>query len=547
MSARTVETNLRPLHRSFQVARRRLWWETGMLTLARGLCVTLALALLGALLAAWQVPTSVRDSFWIAGAVAFLVGLGAALALRPSASQAARAADIRLGLHQQLGTAEELLSRGREGALVSLQINRASDIAAELEMSKAFPRLPKKEGVLALLLAAATTGLVIMVALGITLPNPISAIHLPDLPWSAPKAVEQDPFGNPQGAQQPKPSSPALDQVSRMLDQIQKQAQQAGSSSAATSAALAQASAELNRIADQSRARQQALDSLSRELQGTAAGRDAAQSLREGNYSQAADQLRQMGQQSDQLSQAAKQELADALNRAASQSSDPNLANSEQNAANALKQGDYSSVTDSTDKLAQSVQDAANQRVTQSELAQTWQRLQQMNQQFGQGSQNNQNGLTPPSAQGAPGADQKQAGLQQNGQQLAQQGQGSQSGSEFGPPQAGNGNGNGGGRQPGSGAPGNSRGGPPLGNQNPRLGPDGKPLDVQGQVAGQFPGDQNGSSEPPSVLKQGTGNSAPSSVGGGANGPLSVPAENVLVPGDRRPTVRNYFSDGSGE
>ncbi|MCL4531773.1 MAG: hypothetical protein M1582_01035, partial [Actinobacteria bacterium] len=219
------------------------------------------------------------------------------------------------------------------------------------------------------------------------------------------------------------------------------------------------------------------------------------------------------------------------------------LSKSERDAADQLRQGDYSSVVDSTDKLAQSVQDAANQRVSQGELAQTWQRLQQLNQQFGQaGSQNNQNALTPPVAQGSQEAGQRQAGLQQAQQQGNQ---GGQQGSELGPPQAGSGNV--GGRQPGSGAPGNSRGGPPLGSQNPRLGPDGKPLELQGQVAGQFPGEPGGNSEPPSVLRQGTGNSAPSTVGGGANGPLSVPAENVFVPGDRRPTVRDYFSDGSGE
>lgn len=544
MSARTMETDLQPLHRSLQSARRRLWWQKGLLALARSLCVALGLAFTGALLTAWQAPEPVRNWFWIAGGLMPLAGLGAALAIRPSASQAARVVDLRLGLRQQLGTAEELLSRGREGHLVSMQISRASGVAEELEVSKAFPLLPRRESALALALAGATAGVMMLVALGVTLPNPISAIHLPSLSRGAAKALDQDPFSNPREADRPKPKSPAVDQVNRMLDQIQKQAQQGGVSSAATSAALAQANAELNRIANESRIRQEALDNLAKELQGTAAGREAAQTLRQGEYSQAAQQLRQMGQQSDQLSASAKQELADALNRAANESRDAkDLSKSERDAADQLRQGDYSSVVDSTDKLAQSVQDAANQRVSQGELAQTWQRLQQLNQQFGQaGSQNNQNALTPPVAQGSQEAGQRQAGLQQAQQQGNQ---GGQQGSELGPPQAGSGNV--GGRQPGSGAPGNSRGGPPLGSQNPRLGPDGKPLELQGQVAGQFPGEPGGNSEPPSVLRQGTGNSAPSTVGGGANGPLSVPAENVFVPGDRRPTVRDYFSDGSGE
>ncbi len=544
MSAQTVANNLQPLHQGFRVARRRLWLQKGILILARSLSVAFGLALLGALSAAWQAPEPVRSGFWTAGTLAFLAGLVAALVLRPSASQAARAVDLRLGLRQQLGTAEELLARGAEGTLVSTQIARASNLAGEVEISRAFPLLPRREMAQATLLAAATGLVMVLVSMGMTLPNPISAIHLPSLGGGAAKEAAQDPFSNPRNANPSKPGSPAVDQVNRMLDQIQKQAQQGALSRAGTSAALAQANAELNRIANESRIRQEALDNLAKELQRTAAGREAAQSLQQGNYSQAAEQIRQMGIQSDQLSASAKQELAGALDQAANQSQQAtDLSKSEKDAADQLQQGDYSSVVQSTDQLAQSVQDAANQRVSQGDLAQTWQRLQQMNQQFGQpGSQNNQgqDALSPPVAQAPQGAGQRQTGLQQ------QQGQqGGQQGPSFGPPVAGNGNGNRG--QPGSGTPGNSRGGPPLGNPNQRLGPDGKPLDVQGQVADRFPGQPGGDSEPPSVLRQGTGSSSPSSVGEGANGPLSVPAENVFVPGDRRPTVRDYFSNGSGE
>ncbi len=541
-----MEDNLRPLHRSFGVARRLLWWQRGLLALARSLCAALALALTAAFLAAWQLPQTALNWLWLASGLIPLAGLAIALALRPSRSQAARAVDLHLGLRQQLGTAEELLSRGSEGRLTPLQIARASELAAGLELPRAFPLLPKREAIAALLLAAATALMIGLVSRGMILPNPFSAIHLPSLSREAPKPANQDFFGNPQDTHKPKAQSPAVEQINRLLDQIQKQAQQGTLSSAAASAALAAANSQLNQIASESRNRQQALDNLANSLQGTAAGRDAAQSLRQGNYSQAADQIRQMGQHSDQLSPQAKQELANALNSAASQSqSTPDLAESEKDAANRLQSGDYSSVVQSTDQLAQSVQKAADQRVSQSELANSWQRLQQINQQYGQaGAQNSQSQgmMTPPVAQAAQGASERRSGLQQQNQQPGNQG--GQQGFGEGPPQRG-GNSSAD-RQNGGGSPGNSRGGPPLGNPNPQLGPDGKPLDVQGQIAGQFPGEAGGSSEPPAVLRQGQGNSIPSTVGGGADGPLSVPPENVFVPGERRPTVRDYFNGGSG-
>ncbi len=541
MTIQALDRDLRPLRRSFQSARRRLWLQRGILLLARSLCVALGFDLLAALLTGWQAPEPVLRWFWIAGGVAPLVGIGATMVARPSASEAARAVDLRLGLRQQLGTAEELLSRGTNGPLVSMQIARASDLAGGLSMSRAFPLIPRREAIVALLLAAITACLLLLVGMGVTLPNPLKVIRLPSLPAETPRAAEQDPFGSLREADQPKPRSAALDPVTRMMDDLQRQAQRGSLSSAAASAALAQANAELNRVANESRVRQEALDNLANELRGTAAGREAAESLRQGDYSRAAEQLKEMGQQSDQLSPSAKQELANALNRAASRSQGAgDLSKSEKKAADALQQGDYSSVVQSTDQLAKSVQNAANQTVPQSQLAESWQRLDQLNRQLGQpGTQNGdgQNGLSPPVAQAPQRAAERRSDLQQ-GQQGEQPGQGSgPADGNAAAPAAG---------QPGSGSPGNSRGGPPLGNQNPRLGPDGKPIDVEGQVAGRFPGQPGSDSESPSVLRQGNANSAPSSVGGGASGPLSVPAENVLVPGDRKPTVRDYFSRGSG-
>jgi len=544
-----MEGTVQPLHRGFQQARRLLWWQEALLIIARSLCASLAMALVGCLLAGWRVQDPIPRWFWSASGFTLVLGLAAALALRPSASRAARIVDLRLGLHQQLGTAEELLATGRQGGLASVQVASASELARELEIAKAFPMMPKREVTAAAILAIATTAAATLLALGVVLPNPLSAIHLPSLFGELSDRAGTDPFASAQDESHPRAASPAVDQVNQMLDQIQRQVQQGGLSATAASAALAQASTELNRVAVESRNRQEALDRLAAALQGTAAGKEAARSLQQGDYSQAAQEIRKMGEESDQLSPAAKQELADALRSAASESKDPQLASSETNAADRFSQGGYSSVVDSTRDLAQAVQKAADQRVSQGDLAQTWQRLQQLNRQLGQGEpQNGRSGIAPPVAQGPRGADQRKTGIPQAGRpaQAQQGGQGSEQGMGLGPPQAG-GNDNGSGAQRGSGAPGTSPGGPPLGEVNPGLGPDGNPLDVEGQMAGPFPGDSQDSAEPPSIVRQGTGAASPSDVGGGTGGPLSVPAENVFVPGDRRPTVRDYFSNGSGE
>lgn len=77
--------------------------------------------------------------------------------------------------------------------------------------------------------------------------------------------------------------------------------------------AIQQANSELNRAAQHSSIRQEALDNLATNLRDTAAGSDIAQSLPQGDYQKAAQQLRDLAQQVDQLSPPAKQQLSQAL------------------------------------------------------------------------------------------------------------------------------------------------------------------------------------------------------------------------------------------
>ena len=535
MAVQTVELDVQPLHRSFQMARRRLWWQRGIRTVARSVCVALGAALLASLLAGWQAPEGLLGGLWMAAALAPLAGLLAAILTPPSFSEAARIVDLRLDLQQQLGTAEELLSRGIGGELASLQVARASDLARDLSIARAFPLLPKREASLALLLAVLTTSLLVLVSMGYTLPNPLSAIRLPSFSREETSPAEQDLFGSLRERDAAQRRSPAMEPFRQMLDELERRSQRGSLSGSAAAAALAQANAELNRVAAESRIRQEALEKLASELRGTSAGREAAESLRQGDYDRAAEQLRELGRQSDQLSPTAKRELSEALNRAAARSqSAQQLSRSERSAAEALREDDYSSVVESMDRLARSVEEAADQMVSQSELAEAWQRMQEMGNQLGQSPSqgaNPRSPLSPPVAQAPQGAGERRGDLQQQGSGPGQPQ--AQAGVDGGQPSNG------------SGQPGNTRGGPPLGEEKERLGPDGTPLEVEGRIGDRFPGEPGSDSESPSVLREGKASSLPSSGAQGAEGPISVPDERVIVPGDRRPIVRDYFTRGS--
>lgn len=540
MALRATEPNIQPLRRGFEAARRRFWWQRSLRAVARGVCGALGLALAASLFTAWQAPEVALQALWAASALALLAGLGAAVVMRPSPSQAARLVDHRLGLAQQLGTAEELLARRTTGRLVPAQIERASSLVGRVPISRAFPLAPKREMAVALGLSMATLAVTLLIALGVAIPNPLTALRLPPFLQDAIAPTEQRSPEWQAERDLLRPSSPALDPARQAMEELRRQAQQGSLSAAAAAALLAQANAELNRVASESRMRQEALENLAEELRRTAAGREVATSLRQGDHDQAAEQLREIGQDSDQLSAAAKRELAEALNRSAARSQAArDLAASERNAAQALEQDHYSDVVESMDQLAESVLDAADQMVPQSELAQSWQELEKLAQQLGAlgpQSERAHGALSPPVAQG-PQAPAERAREMQQGSQGDGQGMGMEAGTQEGDMP---------GQQPGIGPqPGDGRGGPPLGEQHGRLGPDGSELDVQGEVGDSFPGEGDPSSEPPSVLRQGRADIDSSSDTQGPSSRTTVPAENVLVPGERRSTIREYFSRGA--
>lgn len=537
MAVQELGFGVRPLFRSFQSARRWLWLQRGIKTLAIALCASGIFATAASALSLFQAPAGLLSWLWTACYIAPAAGLLAALLSRPSESLAVRTVDARLGLDQRLGTAHELLTRGSPSALVPWQLSQASDLAAETPVSRAFPLLPKREVAAAALLFAVATAMLWLMSLGVTLKNPFQEIRMPASAAKPATPPERQLFGKTVAAEAAGPKSPALDPTRQMLSQIERQAQRGALSSAAAASALQQASAELNRAAQNSASRQQALDNLSAQLRGTAAGADAAQSLRQGDYQKAVQQLKELGQQSDELSAAAKDQLAQALSQAASQSQSlPQLSRAENQAAQALRRSDSAYVGNAMNRLAQAVDDTGKQVVSQSDLAQTWQQLSDLSKQLAGTDQSSARSAAqaPPAAQSAQGAGEKSSSQSQAAASSNDQNPGDPMAGAMGQNT---------GQSPAGGQPGNTPGGPPMGDPNQIQGADGKSLELSGKVGGNFPQQSDPSNEQPSIMREGDASSASSGSDQPGGAATSAPAENVFVPGDRRAIVRDYFSD----
>lgn len=301
---------------------------------------------------------------------------------------------------------------------------------------------------------------------------------------------------------------------------------------------------------------QQDLNRLAQALNGQSASQQASDSLRQGDYNKAASQLSQLGQQNDQLSDAAKQGLSDALNQAAQGSSTtPDLQQSEQAAADALANGDYRSIAGAMKELGQAVQSAGRDVVPQQQLAKNYPLPtpppDQGQQQNGTGN-GNSNGQGQSGSQQGSGNQQGQQGQQgQSGQQggAGQQGQDGQSGQSGQSGQNGSQGQNGGQSSPSQDNEGQSKGGS-AGDGTRVNGPkddtalnvQGNPFELEGKPDSNAnkPGQKN---DQPALSLDG------SSASGGAISPgqgsaVTAPGESNNPPVDRRPIVQRYFSSG---
>ncbi|HYP39277.1 MAG TPA: hypothetical protein VEX13_02870, partial [Chloroflexia bacterium] len=252
---------------------------------------------------------------------------------------------------------------------------------------------------------------------------------------------------------------------------------------------------------------QEALGKLGEALNEQSVTQQAADSLKQGNYDDAAEQLEKLAQENDQLSEAAKEGLADSLEKAAQASdSAPDLQQAERRAADALRNGDYGEVDAALRDLAKKVRETGENVIPQSELAE---------------------GFPEPAQGGDIGSEDQGSDQSQGGEQdQAGDGQG-QNGEQGDPNQAGADNPN---EHEGSGGSGDGKGSRVSDPQaNKPLNVEGNPfeLDVQPDPGQSRPGADN--AERPALTLEGssgTSAAAPATQGG----EVTTPGENNSLP-----------------
>ncbi|HST04081.1 MAG TPA: hypothetical protein VLQ48_05025 [Chloroflexia bacterium] len=347
------------------------------------------------------------------------------------------------------------------------------------------------------------------------------------------------------------------------------QSQAGGTGSTGTNGTTSQLSPqEAQQQADASREAEKSLQRLAQALDGQGVTQGIADDIRKGDYKGAGDALSDLGANNDQLSQDAKDSLAQNLDAAADDSaSTSELQEAERNAAQALRNGDFDKTKQALEDLGQAVEGTGNNVVPQQDLARNFPDQQNGTQQ-GDQSQGGQPGQTGDQSTQA----QNQSGQQGQGQDQAQgaqgdQGQQGQQGSGGIPdPNADNN-----GASPENGSSSNSSGGTSTeGNQqgdqssqgtgagNTGLpgegskveGPPGQSLDVTGnpfEIAGNDNPDPNGTRpgdpQNPSALIPDTGSGSSGSANSpSSGGPVDAQGESTAPPVGRWGIIQRYFS-----
>ena len=413
------------------------------------------------------------DAAWLAGSRFFpytvptpalpavplaLAALGALIITfwRPSMPHLARLTDRRLGFKQRLTTAVELQTAAETGQkplppLAGFQLGDALNYLRRVEPLDAFPIRLRLREVNAALAAA------LVVVLLVSLPNSMQqtvrqreqvqqtvfqeAERLNKLADQVAEANAENPSDELRGIEQ------ALRDGASAL-------QQRSASGVESLAALAALEQRLQALRGQSGEDvQDALAALAGSMAQDPTTRQAGTSLAKGDYQQAAEELRRVGEQLDSMSQAERQRLARSMRQAGQRAarSNPSIGQSMQQAANAMEQGSGGEAQSALDQAASQLEQSAGQLRASGERERALSQAQQSRGQISRSSQQ---------AQGQQGRGQQARGQQGQGQegqgQQGQgegedggQGQGQGQPGQSGQGQNGNGQGQGQGDQPG--------------------------------------------------------------------------------------------------
>ena len=476
----------------------------------------------------------------VAALLLCLVLLPAALALealrRPSLESTARTLDRLLDDRQRLLTAVELLPKAEHSPLERAQLATTALLASRRQEALVPARAVWPEAALAGGLLAVAVGILLLKAVAGNF-TPYEAGPLPGEQQVAAVPSPTPQSGLPDSERQPEEGQQDMQEQTTGQGEQGQQGDQPGSD------ALAQAEA--------SRRAEDALRRLAQALGEQSVTQQAADSLRKGEYGQAADQLGQVGTESDQISDPARRALAESLERAAQDEATTDaLREAEQNAARALRRGDYRQIEQAMRELGDAVRRAAGDIVPQQELAERFpQTAPTPESRQAQGDQSGQGGQIPvpqygqngQQASGGGSGQQSADEVWEQGDQSTQgeqgeqggQGQDGQSGQQGQDGQGGAGSGAGRGQSRVTG-PADSR----------DLGVQGNPFELEGRPD---PNNRTPTDQPPDANRRpgltiegdaGPGEATPLEPGG----PVTATGESNRLPVERWGVVQRYFS-----
>ncbi len=459
---------------------------------------------------------------------------------KPSAVETAIAIDLRFDNQQRVLTAMELMGAQEPRSLDSAQLASTADLIVPLDARVVYPvRSPWP--------AYSLSGGLVLLAVGILLLKgapagfmPIESLGLPgDLSALSALVTPTAASGLPDSSKQPEATATAQPDIG----------QAPGESSQESIAP----SPEQQAASDDAQA---GLDRLQKGLSEQSVTQGAADSLQQGDYGAANDQLAEVGQENDQLSESAKRGLADSLDRAADDSgATPDLQQAERSAAEALRKGNYKQIDEALKNLGQELKDTAQNVIPQQELAQGFPEQGQQGQQGQEGQQqpgqpSNQQGQQSGQQQGQQEGSQSQGGEQSGGSQSDPQGQQGDQGGQGGQGQQGEqggdgqqGQSSGGGQEQQStgegqaGAPGQgTRISGPKDTADPNV--EGNPFELENQPDQGKPS-QDG--ERPALTLEGSAGSSGASPVAPGNA-VSAPSESNSLPVERWQVIQRYFT-----
>ena len=462
---------------------------------------------------------------------------------RPSMQKVASIVDGRLDNRQRLLTSVELSSRQQADALDGVQMDSTTRYLERLPAKIVYPvRAPVALWMWSAGLLTLALGLAVLRGAGGGF-SPIAVGALPpDRPVESVFATSTPLSGLPDSELTPEPT-PSTQPTEVALGGIEFDP----SAPPQTDSAGNPIGPPSDDPQDQAAASQEAqsgLDRLGEALDQGSATQAAGDSLRQGDTEDASQQLRELGEENDQLSDEAKRGLAEALERAADQTEgNPTLREAEKRAAKALRNGDYRDIKDSLERLAEAMEQTAANVIPQDQLAQGFPTPTAGPDQS-EASQGSQEGDATNSENGGENSGGENSGGEQGseGQQGGDSGQGSegqQGEGEGEQPGMGGSQNEGGDGQSQSGAPGQGTrvGGP---TDDTQVNAPGNPFELEGRLDPNA--NRSGDNDRPGLELEGGSGTSGGALPARPGSASDTPGESTSLPLERWDIIRRYFS-----